>query len=907
MDRSRAYPDAFRQREQARLNARRDAAGVAGRRTGTVGFGLSGGGVRSATFALGFFQGLARYRQIRYIDYLSTVSGGGYFGAFLGRLHTRECLDTVDDVEYVLGGEAGPESQPYQTSHSSPARDRLLGYRADVLRYLRENAQYLNPNGSGDTVLGGVVLLRNLISVHVALGLFVLLALFVLQLPYVLLAATDVMRVPPLRIQEPILLSPYIVPTVCAIALLMVPTGWAYWLVGHQRGVSPGEARLHALAPLVLVFLAGLAIVLFKLSGRAPANLLAWTLIAIGVLTLLTAILVDRHLLRRLLSGNVAENDPATQDTGQMRQRVSYWHMLALLIFAALLLITIVDTAGATLYWRLFADEAPPLSGLMAGGATLLGVLAAAQQLITRLAPRTGAQPGIPTSLVAWGLAMALLTLYLLVIGTLAHGISHGYALLLRYNAADPSDVAGRALYAALVLAAVVLLVGRLRAFVNRSGHHALYMARITRAFLGASNPLRHRGPNRSSLHVVSGDDAALDAYHAPPIDAASAAWRAAPLHLINVTVNETIDGRSKIQRRDRKGIGLAFGPCGMSLGVRHHALYPDPHKGAGDEAAGCCTIYPDGDEEYKAFAYPTRSGSRACPWEPLSVGALVAISGAAFSTGLGSRTSLPISVLCGLANLRLGYWWDSGVSAKLRGQTQPPVALWRRMLGRVIPIYSFLLAEILARFRGTVWRHWYLSDGGHFENLGGYELIRRRLTLIVILDAEADPDYTFPGLAGLIRKARIDFGADIEFLDADELEAMGLGHVFGSLDQMRRRKTGETMVTADGQPCSPCLSHKHFALAKVRYDDEPAQSVAPMRWLVYVKPTMTGKEPADLAEYLANHPSFPHQPTSDQFFDEDQWESYRMLGECMAQLLCQKGDSRGAENGWSFCAQMRQ
>src|SRR5262249_54006407 len=70
----------------------------------TVGFGVSGGGIRSATFALGVFQALAEFGLIRKIDFLSTVSGGGYFGAFLGRLFTRPWVRNADDVERVLRG-----------------------------------------------------------------------------------------------------------------------------------------------------------------------------------------------------------------------------------------------------------------------------------------------------------------------------------------------------------------------------------------------------------------------------------------------------------------------------------------------------------------------------------------------------------------------------------------------------------------------------------------------------------------------------------------------------------------------------------------------------------------------------------------------------------------------------------
>lgn len=73
--------------ERAAIDARREAAGVAGPEhgpTSTIGLALSGGGVRSATFCLGLIRGLAQNGLLPRFDYLSTVSGGGYAGAALG-------------------------------------------------------------------------------------------------------------------------------------------------------------------------------------------------------------------------------------------------------------------------------------------------------------------------------------------------------------------------------------------------------------------------------------------------------------------------------------------------------------------------------------------------------------------------------------------------------------------------------------------------------------------------------------------------------------------------------------------------------------------------------------------------------------------------------------------------------
>ncbi|MCH8506908.1 MAG: hypothetical protein LAT50_21735, partial [Ectothiorhodospiraceae bacterium] len=690
-----AYPDKLRAREEVRLSERRAAAGTPQQRP-AVGFALSGGGIRSATFALGFFQGLARRQLLRHIDYLSTVSGGGFFGAFLGRLHTRSVVTSVDDVEYVLGGKPDHPGQP-QAEDAEPPADRLSGYRSDVLRYLRENGRYLSPTGSGDTLLGGVVLLRNLVSMHVVLALFVLLLLLAVQLPYILLAAAEILRVPPLRVHEPLLISPYMVPAAVALAFLVWTTGWAYWVVGHQRGITQREAWLQLMAPVLLVLLALAGKVLFGLEGRSPANLIAWGLMGVGLLTIAFAIALDRQLIRRLFTGHPGEPNPSAEETSRIRQRVSKLHMLAVLFFIALALVTLVDSAGATLYWWLFSEQAPPFSGLLAGGAGIIAVLATAQQLIARLAPRSEDRPGLPRHVLIWVGTVGLLTLYLLVVGTLSHSISHGYVVLMLRPERPPDIVGTRAFFATGVFLIVVLLAGQLKTFVHRSGHHALYMARLTRTFLGASNPRRHTGPDRSVLHVVPEDDIAFEAYQAGATEETSKAYRAAPLHLINVTVNETVDGRSRVQRRDRKGVGLAFGPCGMSLGIRHHVLYPNRPQDGFESATECCAVYPVGEHQYRAFAYPDSEGPGSCPWEPLSLGTLVAISGAAFSTGAGFRTPLALSLLCGLANLRLGYWWHSGAKPRLRGRIQPPRAGGRRMVDRILPGSRVRFAVILA------------------------------------------------------------------------------------------------------------------------------------------------------------------------------------------------------------------
>jgi hypothetical protein len=218
----------------------------------------------------------------------------------------------------------------------------------------------------------------------------------------------------------------------------------------------------------------------------------------------------------------------------------------------------------------------------------------------------------------------------------------------------------------------------------------------------------------------------------------------------------------------------------------------------------------------------------------------------------------------------------------------------------KFFPVQTLIVSELLARFPGTAWRRWYLSDGGHFENMGGYELVRRRATRIVMIDAEQDADYSYEGLANFVRKARVDFGAEVRFFDDDELNARvapQLRSRFGPPEALRRGAWGElpkNPVSKGGSETVFAASRRdglslaRCALAEVRYADGTKGR------LLYVKPTLTGDEPVDVTQYHANHPDFPHETTADQFFDEEQWESYRALGEHIgASLFSVRGETR--------------
>jgi hypothetical protein len=142
-----------------------------------------------------------------------------------------------------------------------------------------------------------------------------------------------------------------------------------------------------------------------------------------------------------------------------------------------------------------------------------------------------------------------------------------------------------------------------------------------------------------------------------------------------------------------------------------------------------------------------------------------------------------------------------------------------------------------------------YLSDGGHFDNLGLYEMVLRRCHYIIVSDAGCDPRYAFEDLGNAIRKVRIDLGVPIAFQPAP-------------------------CMTKEGQR----TTNLHCAVATIDYRAVDGNG-ARQGFLVYVKATLSGDEPMDVDNYARASADFPHQSTADQWFDEAQFESYRVLG----------------------------
>ena len=245
-----------------------------------------------------------------------------------------------------------------------------------------------------------------------------------------------------------------------------------------------------------------------------------------------------------------------------------------------------------------------------------------------------------------------------------------------------------------------------------------------------------------------------------------------------------------------------------------------------------------------------------------------MAISAAAASPNAGRMTSKPLVALMTLLNVRLGYWvphpgrlFDWLQERKLADPKLLDRWGWR------IPPRALLKEMASAVNEEDRWVN--LSDGGHIENMAVYELLRRRCKYIICGDGEADPTLSFGGLATLMRSARIDMGIEIEIL----LDDLHLGD--------------------DG------TSHQHAALGIIKYPPLEPGGEKESGYLLYIKSSFTGNEDETMQEYRAKSPDFPHETTADQFFDEGQFEAYRALGFHMADGLFPPRGNGVPKVGW--------
>jgi hypothetical protein len=862
-----------------------------------MGLALSGGGIRSATFNLGVLQGLATLGLLSRFEYLSTVSGGGYIGGWLAAWFRRKGLASVKD---------GLRTDP----------TRGFGNESPQIRFLRELSNYLTPRkglASLDTWSVVATYLRNLflnLAILIpALVAFLLLPRVLLYyhrlaetLPGIVLlgisgflacmamsTATFEMfnlRYAPDRAQSP---------GRTVVALVILPLLLAAWFLAVWLSSSSGH-RLETGSISTWIWVGALAYVVPWVFGwasgfiarrieRVPApagysfrnealnevRLMVWGLMggAVGGLFLASVADVVKGLSRHaagfywggtplvvalmsrdareaatflwggwgtpvvvaaiLAAGFLHTGLAASEFVDEQRE---WWSRLAgaLILYASFLTVLFVLALYGPRWVKSLGQTTWVNPSLLATWAvtTVTGVLAGKK---STLAPKSS--PGA-LDLVARA-SPVVFALGLLL--TLSYGIDnalpHAKGLADRtFGVQSLSPAAFPAKFGILlhpglgasyfldlgdliqdILPLSLLVLGLLswaiaaRVGANEFTMHALYRNRLVRCYLGASNDKRHpygftgldARDNNIPLHTLVRDS---------PASNDLPRGYEGPYPIINTTLNLIHGGRLAWQQRKAASFVLTPKYCGYEV-ARPVSSMPG--------------LVDNG--------YRPTSGYRG----GLSLGTAMAISGAAASPSMGYHSSPPLAFLLTVFNVRLGRWLGNPRSERT----------WRNDGPRSGLLY--LLCELFGLSNDRR-RFVYLSDGGHFENLGIYELVRRRCRFIVACDAGEDHDMRFTDLGNVIEKCRADFGVDIE-IDVSELR--------------RAKHQG--------------FSSRHCAVGKIRYDK--AEEGAPVGTLVYLKASLTGDEPTDILRYATEHPTFPHQTTADQWFDESQFESYNTLG----------------------------
>ena len=768
------------------------------------GVAFSGGGIRSATFNLGLLQAMARLGILKHVHYLSTVSGGGYVGSFWSTwLHHNR--DQTSAARFPLAATTGPGARP----------------EPEEIRHLREFSRFLMPRlgfWQQETWAAIVVILAGLIpSLTAALATLVaavyggvLLSLLLLSAHYGLGALIFCVITGCIHVaSEYVWISsgksganrhnPW--PFICIAPLTVGITtlAWYYFRVSElvvvliERFDTPADFWRIAQATV-------------KSSQDLQKALLlpacAW-LVGSGVLL----------LIRSLLIGRLAHRKKFTQWSEAVDRSVA--RCLVPTVIVGLMSSLWIGSEWLTKRFGLGSHAGSV--ALSAGAGTLFFLL---RDWLAKPAEVTNAsslwekvggylKPFIP-QLAAFAAVFGLLLLAMLLVRSFGQADHLGLGLL----------VTGGVLLATLILFNP-----------SRVGLHDFYRGRICRCFLGATQAARARGRNATSEQPD--DDITLGELRRSPLPEGLPAQ---PIHLVCCAANNLSgDPLSNLYRGARS---VTISPLGVGLG----------------------------DEFARA--------------DDLRLSSVVTASAAAFNSQMGSVSMAlgpAVSFVMSALNLRLGLWVSHPGNPAVRFRSLVGLPFFFEMFGfsksealtppakpapaagpddaslsgmdRVAQQAELAQSRVV-RELSFARRHFsflHLSDGGHFENLGLYELVRRHCRYVIVSDCGADADVAFDDLANAIRRIREDFGVEVD-LDVEPLRPDENGH-----------------------------SAQHAVVGTIHYDGLGGTDKG---GVIYFKPTLTGDEPPDVLQYRTRNTTFPHESTGDQFYEEAQWESYRRLGE---------------------------
>lgn len=862
----------------------------------SVGLAFSGGGIRSATFNLGVLQALAERRMLGKFDYLSTISGGGYIGSWLTTFIRRLAEGDVARAEELLQLKDKGLEHPairFLRSFSNYLTPRL-GITGDALTAVATYLRNLILNLSVLATLVVVLLLMPRISVAFGISIsqesswravFSILVFFIL-LPCIRLIALNLFYRPKddptddkvpwfargdsrlFLMEVPVMLAAWL-GTYCYIVITqndasilkwMASTVAVYlmlWVVGLPSGVRYQSKNAAAFITstkhnVQLVFGRGArwftGFVLSATIVGALGGLLFYAVVSLfsvippvhrpWVATVLGPPAVVGCFLLMIVAHIGLIGRGFSEQDRELWSRFGGRFLGILLGWIVLFGIALYGPAAVVWAenWVLglggFGWIASTLFGVLAGRSTATGEgkSKAWLEALTRIAPYVFAlglllafSYAIHVALnkvdVSWLHGNTATCAPAVAFGTdptpgvyLHAQPRPGNAVVTVKSVDDPSKwtkfLTGAAhescimsvwldrgwiLFLATSLLAIVAWLLSLRININLFSLHHFYHNRLARCYLGATNPNRR-------YHPVTGFD--------PYDDIELTKVQQKPLHILGTAIN--LNRGRQLAWQNRRAASFAFTPL---------------HVG-----------YEPASRHVLGGYRSTADYGRSKEGRSIHLGTVVAISGAAASPNQGFHTSPAVAFLLTLFNVRLGRWCGDTQERCTAWRMQDPVNSlrywWAEMSGTADQDYPFVS----------------LSDGGHFENLGIYELVRRRCAVIVASDAGADKNYVFDDLADAIRKCYTDFGVRIDI----------------NVDDIRPQEA--TKVSAS-----------HYAVGSIEYADGSTGR------LIYWKSSLINGMPPDIQNYKLANADFPHQTTADQWFDESQFESYRKLGYLVA------------------------
>jgi hypothetical protein len=256
-----------------------------------------------------------------------------------------------------------------------------------------------------------------------------------------------------------------------------------------------------------------------------------------------------------------------------------------------------------------------------------------------------------------------------------------------------------------------------------------------------------------------------------------------------------------------------------------------------------------------------------------VTVQAAVAISGAAFASAMGRFASW-YQILLAVSGARLGAWLPNPTflsAMRAARDDDGHVADWTLPGLPHIRRGTYLLRELF-NIHPQKERLLQVTDGGHYENLGIVELLRRRCTTIYCIDGGGDSPPTAAGLAEAIALAETELGVRIDLTDPFAAEP-GAG----------RPLSPDTTLAA----LNATLTREPVITGTIHYPPASGLPEKARTGVIYVARALLWPDmPYSLLSYAAQHPVFPHDSTGDQWFDDGQFTAYTELGRELGSLV---------------------